>query len=310
MSAEEYDYDNDSPDGGGSNKATARSRLLQKGSRLADYPGAKEGDYVVFTDDGRATVYPSPQGVIILPIMFYERALEWPMRRSTGAPPIAVHDVKPVDADWTVIDAQGKKGIVRKSNGNKIEETTYIDTLIGGADGKLPTPWLKATFAFNSTGRRDMALPFMADCDNLVVEVDGKPTYVCVALYRLFSAPQTNNDTGYGWSSPRYERTGVLGEPKGPTIEMVRVARALRMERRAIEKVEKAALIEKRLAEQPALLAAMRNVPLIGNTGPVTRGPTTFTSGASWADPKLGGANPLDPNDNIDDLPWPKKKQA
>ena len=90
----------------------------------------------------------------------------------------------------------------------------------------------------------------------------------------------------YTWYSPRFEKIAALNEPDGPSLDQVRMAKALRFE----FKIEEA----KRKAERASLSAVTPTPRLVGST--------TFTSGIerpqSWADPKPT-AGPADPSDDL-----------
>ena len=92
---------------------------------------------------------------------------------------------------------------------------------------------------------------------------------------------ELERDNAYTWYSPRFEKIGVLGQPNGPSLDLVRVAKASRFEFKAEE--------AKRKAERASLSAVTPTPRLVGST--------TFSSGIerpqSWADPKPTAALPI-----------------
>jgi hypothetical protein len=217
----------------------------------------------------------------LLPLIFNERFVEWPARRSQGGAPIMVHDFAPADAEWVIVDASGHRARLRPG-GNKVEKTVYLHALVEG---------LPITFTFRSTAYA-FGVRFGADADRVRVTVDCETVRVGGALYCLSSGPE-RNDRGETWWGPRIDkRIGVLGEPDGPSLELVRRAKALRF--------------EFKLEEQRRKQERLSAIPVIAPTATLIsppRGTTTFTSGVSrWSDPPALDAKPVDPDDS--GLPW------
>jgi hypothetical protein len=275
----------DTPDSGP--RRPMLSKLLQATSPMSDYPGAKAGDFAVAFADGTVKVFPGSPGVTLLPLMFFERSMEWPLNRGASAPPVE-HDRTPLDAQWLSIDATGRRACLRP-NGNRIERTIYLNALFAG----LPT-----TFSFRSTAY-SIGDRFMAEADSLVCEVDGKPVYTCVAFFQLFSEQQKDVAKQQSWHSPRFKRLGVLGEPTGPTLEEVREARSLRIKLKLAEAENKQRLARERI--EAARLSMGRSAPMLDAPGERPRGSVTIESGRHWADPNAN--NPGKPEFD-DDIPW------
>jgi hypothetical protein len=263
----------------------ALSPQLAPGS---NWPDAKAGDILINYEDSEE-LFPRVPGVRFQPIASVEWAVEWLPERGSRSAPVAHHDFVPLDAEW-LVGADGRKAC-RRPNGNRIEKTIYLHMLVGG---------FKTTLALKSTAY-NAGKSFSGAADKVRVEVDGETVRVVGALWQLTSEVE-RNDRGQTWFGPRFEKLGVLGQPTGPTIEQVRIARDLRFE----FKLE----AEKR-KEERAALSVLKPTPAL------TRGTTTFTSGIehprSWADPRPAEtvdpkpaaqpAKTIDPKLN-DDIPW------
>ena len=133
------------------------------------------------------------------------------------------------------------------------------------------------TFAHRSTGYQ-IGRDFYDELDRIKVTVDGATAHMIGAKYKLFSELTPPNDRGERWYALRYERLGILGEPAGPTLEEVRIARDIRAELRAEEARQK---------EEYAALSVVKPTPALGRSG----GSISVTTGnierpRSWADPK------------------------
>jgi hypothetical protein len=277
----------------------AMSQELTPGPKRLE--GAKVGDIKVCYEDGSREAFSN--GVSIITLMFAERVVEWAPRGSM-TPPIT-HFRMPLDAEWRDVGG-GRRACIRSSTGNRCEKTIYQFGLING---------FRVTFAHRSTGYA-IGRDFSDELDRVRVTVDGATVRVVGAKYKLFSELTPPNDRGERWYALRYERQGILGEPNGPTVEEVRIARDIRAELRAEEERQK---------EEYAALPQVRPTPALG------RGATSFTTGLpapptrSWADPRPAEIvdpkpaarpeksvdpkpaeqlkPPIDPNLN-DDLPW------
>ena len=269
----------------------ALSPAVAQGS---NYPEARPGDFLLCFEDGSEKLVSRAAGVTLLPIMFLDKAVEWPPDRGSRSAPIDHHDFVPADAEW--IDVGGKKACIRSSNGNRIEKTIYVPALVDG---------FKTTFAFKSMAYA-IAQDFGRDADKVRVEVDGEAVRVCGALWKLTSELKRKNT--YTWYGPRFEKLGILGQATGPALELVKMAKTLRFEM----KVE-----EERQKKERAALSAVPRTPTLG------RGTMSITSGLasnpprSWADPRgpaeivdpkpaeqAPKAATKDPNDEIDSIPW------
>jgi hypothetical protein len=267
----------------------ATSPELQPGPDRKD---AQDGDYVLYYEDGSEKIFPRVPGVPLIPVAFVEKAMEWPAERGSGSAPIAAHDFVPPDAEWVVIDANGRKACIRSSNGARIEKTIFCHALAEG--------W-PVTFSFRSTAYQ-VGARFGQEADRIRVKVDDQVVRVCGGMFRLYSDLE-RNARGQTWYGPRCEKLGVLGEAKGPSLELVRRARDLRFE----FKLE----LERQKKERLAAIPALQPTPALISPDQRPRGTTAFTSGVQhhWADPKLSEGTPTpkasaDPNDTLDDLPW------
>ena len=253
----------------------ALSPAVAQGS---DYPEARPGDFLLSFEDGSEKLAPRAKGVPFIPVAAAAYAVEWPSDRGSRGAPIAHHDIVPLDARW-VEDSNGRKSC-RRPNGNRIEKTIYVHMVIGG---------LKTTFAFKSTAY-GIAQDFARDADRVRINVDNETVRVAGALWKLTS--ELERDNAYTWYAPRFEKIGVLGQPNGPSLDLVRVAKAARFE----FKVEEA----KRKAERASLSAVTPTPRLVGST--------TFSSGVerpqTWADPRGSESAGPKPADPVDDLPF------
>ena len=258
----------------------ALSPQLTPGS---NWPDAKAGDILINYEDSEE-LFPRVPGVTLQPIASVEWAVEWLPERGSKSAPVAHHDFVPLDAEW-LVGADGRKAC-RRPNGNRIEKTVYLHMLVGG---------FKTTFAFKSTAY-NAGKSFSSASDKVRVTIDNEVVRVVGAFWQMTSEVE-RNDRGQTWFGPRFEKRGVLGQPNGPTLEQVRVARDLRFEFKTEEEKRKAVL-----SAPPSPTPAL------------TRGTTTFTTGIerprSWADPQPATQPKpsVDPklNDSIDDLPWNK----
>jgi hypothetical protein len=264
MMSSDVTYSDDRPDLGP--RAMRPSKILQQMSaELQPGPnrldGAAPGDILVCYADGSQKLFPRVVGVPLLPVVFVEKAMEWPAQRGTGTPPI-VHDFVPPAAEWLVVDASGRKACLMP-NGNKIEKTVLCHALVEG----LPT-----TFSFRSTAYQ-FGVNFGREADRIRVEVENEIVRVCGAFYRLTSELE-RNQRGEPWYGPRCTRLGVMGEANGPSLDLVRKAKAMRFEFK----------VEEERSKRERLAAVTPTPPLIGNQPP--RGTTTYTTGLKWSDPK------------------------
>ena len=94
------------------------------------------------------------------------------------------------------------------------------------------------TFSHRSTGFK-IGEAFADELDRVRVTVDDATVRVVGAKYKLFSELTPPNERGERWYALRYTRLGILGEPGGPTIEEIRIARDIRAELRAEEDRQK-----------------------------------------------------------------------
>jgi hypothetical protein len=267
-----------------------------------DHPDARPGDIFVSFDDGITKVFPRATGVSLIPVLFYFRSMEWSVDRSAGIPPVE-HYYQPVDSEW-IVDASGRKACIRRSTGNRIERTIYMNCLVEGRP---------ATFNFRSTAY-PIGDKFGQDADRVVVEVDNQQIRVVGAIYRLYSELEKNTTKGYQWFSPRFERVARLGEPGGPTIEQVRKALALRIELKNAEAENRDRLVAAGIRERQQFTAAPQAAPAL--TAPAQRpsgGSVGFGYGqrdhwAAPAEPKAPPPSqyegPTSPADPSDDLSW------
>jgi hypothetical protein len=267
----------------------AMSQELTPGSKYL--PGAKVGDIKVCFEDGSTEVFSN--GVSIITLMFAERVVEWAPRGSM-TPPIT-HYRMPLDAEWREVN--GRRACIRSSTGNRCERTIYQFGLVNG---------FRVTFVHRSTGFKT-GQDLGEELARIKVPVDGAMTHVCGAKYRLYSELTPPNDRGERWYALCYTRLGVLGEPNGPTIEEVRIARDIRAELRAEEERQK---------QEFAALSQVKPTAALPRAGS-----TTFTTGIgpaeaarSWAAPRPADIvdpkppKTIDPNlnDDLNDMPWNK----
>jgi hypothetical protein len=206
-------------------------------------------------------------------VAFILKWMEWPAERGSKSAPIDAHDYSPLDMEW--IDVGGKRACIRSSNNNRIEKTVFAHGLVDG---------FKTTFAFKSTAY-DVGDRLGRDADKVRVEVDGETVRVVAAFYQLTS--ELDRKGAHTWYGPRFKRLGVLGQPTGPTIEQVRVARDLRFEFKLDEEKRKA-------------LSAVRPTPALSAPDQLRRGSTTFTSGLGPSVASRSWAAPAQPTQTID----------
>jgi hypothetical protein len=267
------------------------SKLLQAlSAELAPGPNrldAQAGDVLAYFQDNTSKVYSRVPGMPFVGVAFLEMAMEWPPDRGSGAGPVAAHDFVPADAEWVVVDGGGRKACIRASNGNRIEKTVFLHALVEGQP---------VTFPFRSTAL-EIGKRLAADADRVRVQVDGETVRVVGAIYRLSSELERKGTQS--WYRPTFERLGVLGEPSGPPLELVRRAKTLRFESKLEE--------ERKKKEHLAAIPAPRPTPALISPDP-PRGTASFTTGIAsrWSDPKppeppAPSANRADPDDPI---PW------
>jgi hypothetical protein len=281
------------------------SRILQATSTaVLPGPGRIEGtvagDILAYFEGRDPVLYSRVPGASIVSLMAGTSWVEWPAVRSASSIPIAVHPFEPADTHWPV-GADGRKSCVRSSNNNRIEKTLYLSALVG-------PEWLGTTFAFSKTLLKP-AINFSHEADRVRVKIDGETVLSVGAIWRL-SSELTPRDprTGNQWYLPIFTRMGVLGEPNGPSLELVRRAKELRFKFK----------MEADTQRQARITAVTSTPPLIGVEP--QRGTTTFTTGVKrWSDPPsvpsapessatpaptASGAKPaIDPSLN-DDIPW------
>jgi hypothetical protein len=225
------------------------------------WPDAKPGDILASYEDASEKLFPRSQGMPLVPVAFAESAVEWAPERGARSAPIAHHDFVPLDAEW--INVGGRKACVRSSNGNRIEKTVFLHMLVEG---------FRTTFAFSSTAY-NIGQSFSRDADRVRVTIDGETVRVCGGLWLMSSELERDPQRGHTWYAPRFKLLGVLGEPAGPSLELVKQARDLRFEFKASEAKRKEGL---------AALSAVKPTPAL------TRGTMSITSGVehprSWAD--------------------------
>jgi hypothetical protein len=254
------------------------SKIGQPGSaELVPGPNcldAQAGDILAYFPDGFWRVFAQVVGMLFIPISFILRYVEWPPSRGSNFGPVDVHFVEPADTEWVVIDASGLKKCIRTSNGNRIEETIFATFLVEGEP---------VTFGFKSTALK-VVRSFQAAADRVRVQIDGELVRVVGAQYLLSSTPERKGP--YTWHLPTFKRIGVYGEPNGPSLELVRKAKALRFEARIEEDRQRLAALPAPPAPPPQLIAP----------GQPPRGSQTVTTGR-WSDPKpteQSEAKPID----------------
>jgi hypothetical protein len=267
------------------------SRVLQALSpELAsgDWPAARAGDLMCSFPDRSEQLYPRIPGVKAQLIASVTQFVEWGPERGAKTPPIAVYDFAPLDSQW--VDIGGRRACLRP-NGDRVDRTIFTHMLVDN---------FQATFAFKSTAL-EVGERLARDSDKVRVEVDGETVRVVGAFYQL-SSELERNDRGQTWWKPTFERLGVLGQEKGPTLDQVRTAWTLRAEFKLDEEKRKA-------------LSAPSRTPVLSAPEP-QRGRMTFTSGLapnpprSWADPKhFDPPPPAEPRRSVDpkmndDIPW------
>jgi hypothetical protein len=100
------------------------------------------------------------------------------------------------------------------------------------------------------------------------------------------SSDLDSNPRGEKWWGPRCQRIGILGQPGGPSIELVRKGMAARFEFKIEEE------------QQKRLAAPTPTPPLIVDQSQHPRGTATFTSGLQrWSDPRPKPPEPPEPTE-------------
>jgi hypothetical protein len=276
-------------------RAMRPSRVLQALSpELApgsNWPDAKAGDLMFSFDDRSEELFSRATGAKVQLIVLATQYIGWEAQRGSKNPPVAVYDFAPLDAQW--MNVGGRKAFIRSATGNKIEKTIFAHMLVNN---------FRATFAFKSTAY-EVGEQLGRDADKVRVEVDGETVRVVGAFYKLSSELTPPNDRGETWWKPAFKRLAAFGEPGGPTVEQVRIARDIRFEFKTEE------------AARMAQLSAVKPTPALTRGS----GSISITSGVerrSWADPNAPGEviepkpepakTTIDPklNDKLDDLPW------
>jgi hypothetical protein len=252
----------------------------------SDWPDAKAGDLLFFFQDRTDQLYPRVPGARVQLIASVTQFVEWEPSRSAKKPPVANHDVMPLDAQW--IEGANRRKSCLRPNGNRVERTIYTHMLVDGR---------QATVAFKSTGL-EIGERWNRDADRVRVQIDGTIVRMVGAFYQM-SAEYEKNSRGEVWWQPTYARLGLMGQAGGPTLDEVRVARDLRFEIKGDLDAKKA-----RLSAPPTRTPAL------------ALGHTSFSSGVqrpegerrSWADPQAPGeiidqpattTKAAEPNDDI-----------
>jgi hypothetical protein len=241
---------------------------------------AQAGDIFVYFEDGTLKVFPRIPGVVFVPIFMAERWVEWLPGYSGSGPPVDVHTFEPADTHWPVVDTNGRKACLRSSNGNKIEHTYYLRSFVEEQ---------VITLAFKSTALA-LVKQFNTNADRVRVEIDGDLVHLVGAAYNLSSEEQKKGT--WRWYTPTFEQLGILGTPKGPSLDLARRAKALRQEFKAADAREKQERLQALGLRPPSLTA---NKPAHGSI--------SFSSGVSkqWSDPKPSEQSPPagKPDDSI-----------
>jgi hypothetical protein len=243
------------------------SSLLAAGPNRLD---ARPGDLFANFTDGSVKAYSAAAGMPFVNLAFDKQYVE----RNQNGGFVEAHDFKPPDAEWVIVGPGDRKQCLRP-NGNKIEETIVGNLL---ADGQ---PIL---FPFRSTALKT-GQNLAAETDRLRIEVDGETVRVIGALYRMTS--ELRRDGSKHWYVPVPTRVALFGEPGGPSLETMRLAKGLRLK-------IKQEIDERRKAN----LTALGVTPRSRLGGPST----TFTSGLEprWSDPKA----PQKPSEIDDQIPY------
>jgi hypothetical protein len=218
------------------------TKMLEKvkSSKAGDYAVPREGEHLLC----KAAV-----GVPHVPVGYERFYVEWAANRGGY---VDKHLKKPADARWLKANESPdrKQGFWRDS-GNKIEDTVFAHLLVL-LDGREP---FGATFPFRSTAL-NIGLDYENQAERIKVE-NTKLGGAVISKWRMTSRIERDGD--FSWYVPVLTLEGVLGEPKGPTLEQTRLAAQLR---RAF----------KQGLQAPELIAAPKNVTPI-------RGRLTIESG-------------------------------
>ena len=130
---------------------------------------------------------------------------------------VCPHDEKPGDARWLKSheSPDGKEGLYRTTNNNRVEETVYGHLLVEGR--------CVAIYAFRSTALQVGKDMFKRASRK--AEGDAVGGYALIK-WRMTSRPESGN--GNRWQLPDPTVVGRFGEANGPMIVEVRLAAGLR----------------------------------------------------------------------------------
>jgi hypothetical protein len=187
------------------------TRMLEKvkSSKPGDYAVPREGEHLLF----KATI-----GVPHVPVGYERFYVEWAANRGGY---VDKHLKKPADACWLKAnESPDRKQGFWLANGNKLEDTVFAHLLVL-LDGRDP---FGATFPFRSTAL-NIGLDYENQAERIKVE-NTKLGGAVVSKWRMTSRIERDGD--FSWHVPVLTLEGVLGEPKGPTLEQVRLAAQLR----------------------------------------------------------------------------------
>ena len=132
------------------------------------------------------------------------------------------HPKKPSDARWLKVnESPDRKQGFWRDNGNNIEDTVLAHLLVP-LDGRV----IRSARHFRF---RPTALNIGLDYENQAERIKVKNTKLggaVVSKWRMTSRIERDGD--FSWHVPVLTLEGVLGEPKGPTLEQTRLAAQLR----------------------------------------------------------------------------------
>ena len=186
--------------------------------------GAAAGDFLSYAQ-GRPIVIDGSSGFNFVPIGF---ELSWPEFAPNRGGFVTNHPEKPASAVWLPAhkSPDNKAGLFLP-NGNRCEQTiTVFMMIIPDEEDRESVEPYPAVFSFRSSslavGRELANRASRAKVTINGVEITG-PT---ICMWRLASRSEVRGP--HRWQTPFCVPAGKLGEARGPTIEIARMAKKLR----------------------------------------------------------------------------------
>jgi hypothetical protein len=194
-------------------------RLLQSNSQELDrrqakfVPGASAGDYL-FTDQKPPVV----NGEKGFRAQIIAMRPAWVEKLPGNAGTVAEHPRRPPDAVWT-IDSETGRNVLRRLNGNNVEETVFLTLALAGEEGRVDHDSLY-NMRVRSTGLGTLKTQLIKPLNkkSMWIEADevSQPSPIFGVIVRVASVGMSNANGA--WYMPSFEILGKLGQAAGPTV--------------------------------------------------------------------------------------------